>query len=91
MPEPAFAMPKSAILTRPSSVTMTFSGLMSRCTMPFASACASPASMPSTTPTTCASESLPTYGRSEPRSMYSIAMYGVPSCSKYSCTVTMFG
>ena len=24
----------------------------------------------------------PTYGRSDPRSMYSIAMYGVPSCSK---------
>ena len=24
----------------------------------------------------------PTYGRSEPRSTYSIAMYGVPSCSK---------
>ena len=29
--------------------------------------------------------------RSDPRSKYSIAMNAVPSCSKYSCTVTMFG
>ena len=47
--------------------------------------------MPSRTPAICASDSVPTYGRSEPRSMYSIEMYGVPSCSKNSCTVTMFG
>ena len=32
-----------------------------------------------------------TCGRSDPRSRYSIAMYGVPSCWRYSCTVTMFG
>ena len=30
----------------------------------------------------CSSDMCPTYGRSEPRSTYSIAMYGVPSCSK---------
>ena len=47
--------------------------------------------MPSSTPAICASDSRFTYGRSEPRGTYSIAMYGVPSCSKYSCTVTMFG
>ena len=47
--------------------------------------------MPSRTPAICASESFPTWGRSDPRSMYSIEMYGVPSCSKNSCTVTMFG
>ena len=38
----SFARPKSRILTRPSSVTNTFSGLMSRWTMPFSCAAASP-------------------------------------------------
>jgi hypothetical protein len=35
--------------------------------------------------------SLPRSSSSEPRSTYSIAMYGVPSSSKESWTVTMFG
>ncbi len=78
----ALAMPKSAIFTRPSAVTMRFSGLRSRWTIPCCSACASPASSPSNTPLTCASDSCPTYPRSDPRSTNSIAMYGVPSCSK---------
>ena len=78
----ALAMPKSAIFTRPSDVTIRFSGLRSRCTIPCCSACASPASRPSSTPPICASDMWPTNGRSEPRSTYSIAMYGVPSCSK---------
>ncbi len=72
----ALAMPKSAIFTRPSAVTIRFSGLRSRWTMPCSSAWASPASRPSSTPQICASVMCPTYGRSEPRSMYSIAMYG---------------
>jgi hypothetical protein len=70
----AFAMPKSAILTRPSEVTMRFSGLRSRCTMPCCSPWARPARSPSSTPPTCARFIEPTYGRSDPRSMYSIAM-----------------
>ena len=37
---------------------------------------------PSSTPPICASVRWPTSGRSDPRSMYSIEMYGVPSCSK---------
>ena len=78
----ALAMPKSAIFTRPSEVTMRFSGLRSRWTMPCCSASASPASRPSSTPPIWAIVMCPTNGRSDPRSTYSIAMYGVPSCSK---------
>ena len=78
----ALAMPKSAIFTRPSAVTIRFSGLRSRWTMPCASAWVRPASRPSSTPPICARFMRPTYGRSDPRSTYSIAMYGVPSCSK---------
>ncbi len=78
----ALAMPKSAIFIRPSAVTIRFSGLRSRWTIPCDSALVSPASRPSSTPPICASVIRDTYGRSEPRSMYSIAMYGVPSCSK---------
>jgi hypothetical protein len=78
----ALAMPKSAIFTRPSAVTIRFSGLRSRWTMPFCSAFVSPARIPSRTPPICAIVILPTCGRSEPRSTYSMAMYGVPSCSK---------
>ena len=37
-----------------------------------------PGEQPSSTPPIWASDMLPTYGRSEPRSTYSIAMYGVP-------------
>ena len=70
----ALAMPKSAIFTRPSEVTMRFSGLRSRCTTPCCSAWASPASSPSSTPLICASVRFPTHGRSDPRSTYSIAM-----------------
>ena len=78
----AFAIPKSAIFTVPVEVTIRFSGLRSRCTMACCSASPSPASNPSSTPPICASVMRPTYGRNEPRSTYSIAMYGVPSCSK---------
>ncbi len=78
----ALAIPKSAIFTRPSDVTIRFSGLRSRCTIPCCSACARPASSPSSTPPIWAGVILPTNGRSDPRSTYSIAMYGVPSCSK---------
>jgi hypothetical protein len=78
----AFAIPKSAILIVPVEVTIRFSGLRSRCTIWCCSASASPASSPSRTPPIWASVMRPTYGRSEPRSMYSMAMYGVPSCSK---------
>ena len=70
----ALAMPKSAILTSPSLVTIRFSGLMSRCTISRRSACASPARAPSSTPIVCASVVWPTKGRSDPRSRYSIAM-----------------
>ena len=45
----ARARPKSATLTRPSSVRMTFSGFTSRCTMPAACAAASASSVGSTT------------------------------------------
>ena len=31
------------------------------------------------------------YGRIDPRGTYSIAMYGIVACSKYSYTVTMLG
>jgi hypothetical protein len=89
-PKRAFAMPKSAILICPSLLSMRFSGLRSRWTMPSSSACDRPASSPSNTPATCASERLPVYGRSDPRGRYSIAMYGVPACSKKSWTVTTF-
>src|SRR6266542_5503185 len=41
-PEITFARPKSRILTRPSRVTKTFSGLRSRCTIPFSWAAARP-------------------------------------------------
>ena len=50
--------------------------------MPWYSAYASAASMPSSTYPTCAIESDPTSGRSDPCSMYSIEMNGVPSCSR---------
>ena len=70
----AFAIPKSAILTLPSRVTIRFSGLRSRWTMPSCSAAPSPASTPSSTPPICASDIRPTCGRSVPRSTYSIAM-----------------
>ena len=43
-------MPKSAILIPPSAVTIRFSGLRSRWTIPRSCACASPASRPSSTP-----------------------------------------
>ena len=75
-------IPKSEILTPPSAVTITFSGFMSRWTIPRLPACWSPASSPSSTPAICANVIFVTSGRSEPRSMYSIEMYGVPSCSK---------
>ncbi len=78
----ALAIPKSAILTMPSPLTIRFSGFRSRCTMPRLSAWARPARSPSRTPTICASVSRPTSGRSDPRATYSIAMYGAPSCSK---------
>ena len=78
----AFAIPKSAILTSPCELTITFSGLRSRCTIPCASAQVRPARMPSSTPVRWASVIRPTHGRSDPPSTYSIAMYGVPSCSK---------
>ena len=78
----AFAIPKSATLTCPWEVTITFSGLRSRCTIPCASAHVSPARIPSSTPLFWASDIRPIQGRSEPPSTYSIAMYGVPSCSK---------
>src|SRR6516225_1435772 len=55
----ALAIPKSAIFTRPSAVTMTFSGFMSRCTMPAVSAWASAARIPSSTPPTWARHELP--------------------------------
>ena len=70
----AFAIPKSAIFTLPVAVTIRFSGLRSRCTIPCSSAAPSPASRPSSTPAICASVIRPTYGRSEPPSTYSIAM-----------------
>ena len=70
----ALAIPKSAIFTLPLALTIRFSGLRSRCTMPCCSAAPSPASRPSSTPPICASVIRPTYGRSEPRSTYSIAM-----------------
>ena len=70
----ALAMPKSAIFTRPSEVTMRFSGLRSRWTMPCCSPWARPARSPSRTPPIWARFIEPTYGRSDPRSMYSIAM-----------------
>jgi hypothetical protein len=81
------AMPKSRSLATPSlpsapRQTKMFSGFRSRCTMPCCSAWASPASSPSSTPPACASVIRPMCGRSDPRSTYSIAMYGVPSCSK---------
>ena len=47
--------------------------------------------MPSSTPKICGGVSLPTYGRSEPPATYSIAMYGTPSASRKSYSVTMFG
>ena len=87
----ALAMPKSVIFTLPSLVTMMFSGFRSRWTIPYDSAWARPARIPSMAPANCASASRPTYGRSDPRSTYSIAMYGVPPSSKYSNTVTMLG
>ena len=70
----ARAMPKSAIFTRPSTLTSRFSGLRSRCTTPAACACASPASTLSSTPPSWAGSSRPTHGRSEPRGTYSMAM-----------------
>ena len=78
----AFAIPKSAILIRPSAVIIRFSGLRSRWTTPAECACASPASTFSSTPPICAGSSRPTHGRSEPRGTYSIAMYWTPSSSK---------
>ena len=40
---------------------------------------------------TCGNASRPTNGRREPPATYSIAMYGTPSYSKKSSTVTTFG
>ena len=78
----ARAMPKSAIFTRPSAVTIRFSGLRSRCTMPCCSAWASAGEQALEHAADLRQRQPPTYGRSDPRSTYSIAMYGVPSCSK---------
>ena len=47
-------IPKSEIFTPPSAVTITFSGFMSRWTIPRLPACWSPASSPSSTPAICA-------------------------------------
>ncbi len=86
----ARAIAKSVIFTRPSAVTITFSGFMSRWTIPAVSACVRAARIASSTPAIWATESRLTWRRKEPRATSSITMYGVPPCSKYSCKVTMF-
>jgi hypothetical protein len=49
----AFARPKSSTFTRPSTVTITFSGFTSRCTIPFACAASSPAAACTAKASTC--------------------------------------
>ena len=77
----SFARPKSRILTRPSRDTKTFSGFMSRCTMPLSCAVARPLAI-------CTANSsilrtgiapAPSRLRSVSPSSNSVTMYGAPS------------
>jgi hypothetical protein len=80
-------MPKSVILTVPSSLSSTLAGLMSRCTIP--AACAATSAVATCVPIRAAS-----CGASVPRSertiarlfdgRYSMTSHGSPSCSATS-------
>ena len=89
----ARARPKSATLTRPSAVTRTFSGLMSRCTIPDACAAASPSSTPVMISSAVAGENRP-LSRSTCLSVrpctYSMARYRNEPSAPWSKTPTTF-
>ncbi|MCB9748871.1 MAG: hypothetical protein H6713_02565 [Myxococcales bacterium] len=89
----ARASPKSITRTRPSSPSITLSGLKSRCTSPAAWAAASPRAAARYLSTTsrhdrgCARS----HARSVTPRMCSIATNTRPSCTPTSCTPTTLG
>ena len=98
-PEPSarsLARPKSRIFTKPSPVTITFSGLRSRCTMPAACALARPSAIwaPISRSAAHAAAGRPSCHAARaacgPRTS-SITMYGRPEVSPISWIVTMLG
>ena len=84
--ETSLARPKSSTLTNPSSVTITFAGLTSRCTIPEACALASASAIGIETRRTSPSR-IPCFGiissRLRPRT-YSITMKSIPSADSIS-------
>ena len=84
--------PKSVIFSAPSRAIMTFIGVRSRCTIPWACIARKPSAVDRSTPR-------PVWSGTGPRSIivrsvvpstYSITRYNCPSCSISSCTLTMF-
>ena len=78
----ALAMPKSAILTLPSRGDHQVLGLQVAVHDPVLLRLGQAGEQPLEHARDLRQVIWPTYGRSDPRSTYSIAMYGVPSCSK---------
>ena len=91
----SFARPKSRIFTKPSLVTITFSGLRSRCTIPAPCAFARPSDACAAIESSAADRQQrrrPAVSRSVRPSTSSIAMYSTPSAeSPMSWIVTMLG
>jgi hypothetical protein len=92
----SLARPKSRIFTKPSFVTIRFSGLRSRWTMPAACALASPsAACAAMSNSRRAGSGRPSCDNSRSRSVCpstsSMTMYGRPEVSPISWIVTMFG
>jgi hypothetical protein len=89
----SFAKPKSSSLTKPSLETITFSGFMSRWTMPAPCAFASPSAICTATSRSLFVGSAPEASRSRRLvpSTNSIAMYEVPPAAPISWIVMMLG
>ena len=88
-----FARPKSRSFASPRSVTNTFAGLRSRCTIPaaWAASSASATCEPSSSTRSTANGRPDTSCLSVWPCIRSIAMKGLPSCSPRSCTTQMWG
>ncbi len=89
----ALASPKSRTFTRPFSVTFTFAGFRSRCTIPFSCAASSPSAIWMNNPTASSTGIGPRRirsARSSPSTSSITRKCVSPSFSK-PCTVAMFG
>ena len=89
----SFARPKSRIFTKPSLVTITFSGLRSRCTIPAPCAFARPSDACAAIESSVRMGTAPSASasRSVRPSTSSIAMYSTPSAEPMSWIVTRLG